>query len=262
MYLEAPLSVCCLCRGEGGTKRKYLHLRVGLQFQLLFWWIQCMQPLLLSWLWWGRTSSSSRLSEVHREPSVQEIMPLGWCSARGSALMTVHTFFLKQRLSLHKQCCACPVALWEPHSSRWLYSVVGNCLNAVMLICCSFFFCSLDLCLWTFLLSGFFSWFWFSPFFFFLLMILSFCSQSILRLKLFNVPWQEFQTTSQKVTVFLTPLVQIQSRISHFPLQSCWPQHTWSEGLLPGGQVSRVFQSKGLSCSLQSVTQISQRILE
>lgn len=40
---------------------------------------------------------------------------------------------------------------------------------------------------------------------------------------------------SQKATVFLTPLVQIESRIFHFPLQSSWPQHTWSEGLLPGG---------------------------
>lgn len=29
MYPEAPLSVCSLCKGEGGRKREYLHLRVG-----------------------------------------------------------------------------------------------------------------------------------------------------------------------------------------------------------------------------------------
>lgn len=74
-------------------------------------------------------------------------------------------------------------------------------------------------------------------------MILAFCYQSILRLKLFRVPRWEFHRALQHAAIFSTPLAEIQSMILHFHLQ---PLARWSAGPLPSG-ASRAFPMQGLA---------------
>lgn len=62
---------------------------------------------------------------VHKEPGVQDIVILGLARCKGQYFGDSACVFLETKtFILHKQCCSCPVASWDPCSSRWLCSIV------------------------------------------------------------------------------------------------------------------------------------------
>lgn len=162
----------------------------------------------------GRTAPLGDLGFMRSPCSDSCVSEVMWCKGQDFG-NTMCVFFLKQRLTLHKQRCVCPVASWDPCSSRWQCSIfwqyAGGDLASIFLLLISY--------LWTFLLS-----------FYFFVNDLSLLFSICFKAELFYVPQLEFLRALQNAIIFLTALAEIKSKIMDRS-----PCHTWSEGSLPDG---------------------------